>query len=73
MSLYCPPWLPEAEGLVKDMIDIITKSEKRQRAGKADELPVLKSTAGLIIGSLLIGFQTGGQVCHTSQGQLHHF
>jgi len=58
MSLSCPPASPEAKGLVGDIIDIITKSEKRQRARKADEVPVFKSAVGLIIGDLLIGFHT---------------
>ena len=57
MSLSCPPASPEAKGLVESIIDIITKSEKRQRARKADEVPVFKSAVGLIIGDLLIGFQ----------------
>ena len=43
---------------MEDIIDIITKSEKRQRARKADEVPVFKSAVGLIIGDLLIGFHT---------------
>jgi len=58
MSLSCPPASPEAKSLVDDIIDIITKSEKRQRARKADEVPVFKSAVGLIIGDLLIGFHT---------------
>ena len=58
MSLSCPPASPEAKGLVEDIFDIITKSEKRQRARKADEVPVFKSAVGLIIGYLLIGFHT---------------
>jgi hypothetical protein len=58
MSLSCPPASPEAKRLVEDIIDIITKSEKRQRARKADEVPVFKSAVGLIIGDLLIGFHT---------------
>ena len=48
MSLSCPPALPEAKGLVEDIIDIITKSEKRQRPRKADEVPVFESAVGLI-------------------------
>ena len=58
MSLSCPPASPEAKRLVDDIIDIITKSEKRQRARKADEVPVFKSAVGIIIGDLLIGFHT---------------
>ena len=58
MSLSCPPASPEAKGLVEDIIDIITKSEKRQRARNADEVPVFKSAVGLIIGDLLIGVYT---------------
>ena len=58
MSLSCPPASPEAKGLVEDIFDIITKSEKRQRARKADEVPVFKSAVGLIIGDLMIGFHT---------------
>ena len=57
MSLSCPPASPEAKSLVNDIINIIAKSEKRQRARKADEVPVFKSAVGLIIGDLLIGFQ----------------
>ena len=57
MSLSCLTASPEAESLVEDIIDIIAKSEKRQRARKADEVPVFKSAVGLIIGDLLIGFQ----------------
>ena len=57
MSLSCPPASPEAKGLVEDIIDIIIKSERRQRARKAGEVPVFKSAVGLIIGDLLIGFQ----------------
>ena len=41
---------------MEDIIDIITKSEKRKRVRKADEVPVFKSAVGLIIGDLLIGF-----------------
>ena len=55
MSLSCPPASPEAKSLVEDIIDIITKSEKRKRVRKADEVPVFKSAVGLIIGDLLIG------------------
>jgi len=58
MSLSCPPASPEAKSLVDDIINIIAKSEKRQRARKADEVPVFKSAVGLIIGDLLIGFHT---------------
>ena len=58
MSLSCPPASPEAKGLVEDIIDIITKSEKRQRARKANEVTVFNSKLGLIIGDLLIGFHT---------------
>jgi hypothetical protein len=58
MSLSCPPASPETKSLVEDIIDIITKSEKRQRARKADEVPVFNSTVGLIIGDLLLGFHT---------------
>ena len=58
MSLSCPPASPEAKSLVDDIIDIITKSEKRQRARKADEVPVFQSAVGLIIGDLLIGFHS---------------
>ena len=58
MSLSCPPASPEAKVLVEDIIDIIAKSEKRQRARKTDEVPVFKSAVGLIIGDLLIGFHT---------------
>ena len=58
MSLSFPPASSEAKGLVEDIIDIITKSEKRQRARKADEVPIFKSEMGLIIGDLLIGFHT---------------
>ena len=58
MSLFCPPASPEAKRFVQDIINIIAKSEKRQRARKADEVPVFKSTVGLIIGDLLIGFHT---------------
>ena len=36
MSFSCPPASPEAKSLVDEIIDIITKSEKRQRARKAD-------------------------------------
>ena len=54
MSLSCPPASPEAKSLVEDIINIITKSEKRQKARKADELSVFKSAVGLIIGDLLI-------------------
>ena len=56
MSLSCLTASPEAKSLVEDIIDIIAKSEKRQRARKADEVPVFKSAVGLIIGDLLIGF-----------------
>ncbi len=41
-----------------DIIDMIAKSEKKQRAIKADEVPVFKSAVGLIIGDLLIGSHT---------------
>ena len=58
MSLSCPPTSPQAKSLVEDIIDIITKSEKRQRSRGADEVPVFKSAVGLIIGDLLIGFHT---------------
>ena len=58
MNLSCPPASPEAKGLVEDIIDIITKSEKRKRARKADGLLVFKSAVGLIIGDLLIGLHT---------------
>ena len=58
MSLSCPPASPEAKSLLDDIIVIITKSEKRQRARKADEVPVFKSAVGLITGDLLIGFHT---------------
>ena len=58
MSLSCPPASPEAKSLVEDIIDIITKSERRQRARKADEVPVFKSAVGIIIGDLVIGFHT---------------
>ena len=58
MSLSCPPASPEAKSLVDDIINIIAKSEKRQRARKADEVPVFKSAVSLIIGDLLIGFHT---------------
>ena len=58
ISLSCPPASPEAKGLVEDIFDIITKSEKRQRARKADEVPVFKSAVVLVIGDLLIGFHT---------------
>ena len=57
-SLSCSPASPEAKGLVENITDIITKSERRQRARKADEVPVFKSSVGLIIGDLLIGFHT---------------
>ena len=43
---------------MEDIINIITKSEKRQRARKADKLPAFKSAVGLIIGDLLIGLHT---------------
>jgi hypothetical protein len=43
---------------VEDIIAIIAKSEKRQRARKADEVPVFQSAVGLIIGDLLIGLHT---------------
>ena len=55
MSLSCPPASPEAKGLVEDIIDVIAKSEKRQRARRFGEAPVFKSSVGLIIGDLLIG------------------
>ena len=58
MSLSCPPASPEAKSLVEEIINNITKSEKRQRARKADEVPVFKSAVGRIIGDLLIGFHT---------------
>ena len=58
MSRFCPPASPEAKRLVQDIVNIIAKSEKRQRARKADEVPVFKSAVGLIIGDLLIGFHT---------------
>jgi len=58
MSLSCPPASPEAKSLVEDIIEIITKSEKRQRVRKADEVPVFKSAVGIIIGDLVIGFHT---------------
>ena len=58
MSLFCPPSSPEATGLVEDIIDVITKSEKRQRARRSGEVPVCKSEVGLIIGDLLIGSHT---------------
>ena len=58
MNLSCPPASPEAKGLVEDIIDIITKSEKRKRARKADGLLVFNSAVGLIIGDLLIGLHT---------------
>ena len=58
MSLSCPPASPEAKSLVEEIINNITKSEKRQRARKAEEVPVFKSAVGLIIGDLLIGFHT---------------
>ena len=58
MSLSCPSASPEARGLVEDIFDIITKSKKRHRARKADEVPVFKSAVDLIIGELLIGFHT---------------
>ena len=58
MNLSCPTASPEAKGLVEDIIDIITKSEKRKRARKADGLLVFKSAVGLIIGDLLIGLHT---------------
>ena len=46
MSLSCPPASPEAKSLVEDIIDIIAKSEKRQRARKADEVPVFRVCGG---------------------------
>ena len=58
MSLSCPTASPEAKSLLDNIIKIIAKSEKRQRARKADEVPVFKSAVGLIIGDLLIGFHT---------------
>ena len=58
MSFSCPPASPEAKSLVNDIINIIAKSEKRQRARKADEVPVFKSAVGLVIGDLLIGLHT---------------
>ena len=58
MSLSCPPASPEAKSLVNDIINIIAKSERRQRARKADEVPVFKSAVGIIIGDLVIGFHT---------------
>ena len=58
MSLSCPSAPPEAKGLLEDIFDIIAKPQKRQRARKADEVPVFKSAVGLIITDLLIGFHT---------------
>ena len=56
MGLSCPPASSQAESLVDNIINIILKSEKRQRARKSHEVPVFKSAVGLIIGDLLIGF-----------------
>ena len=58
MSLSSPPASPEAKRLVEDIINIITKSEKRQRARKSTKVPVFKFAVGLIIEDLLIGFHT---------------
>jgi len=58
MSLSGPPTSPEAKGLVEDVTYIITNSEKRHKARKADGVPIFKSAMGLTIGDLLIGFHT---------------
>ena len=58
MSLFLHQRRLEAKRLVEDIINIITKSEKRQRARKSTKVPVFKFAVGLIIKDLLIGFHT---------------
>ena len=57
MGLMCPASSPQSKLLVNDLVDILIKTEQRQRARKADDMAASRTGVSLIIGDLLIAME----------------
>ena len=57
MGLMCPASSPQSKLLVNDLVDILIKTEQRQRARKADDMAAFRNGVSLIIGDLLIAME----------------
>ena len=57
MGLMCPASSPQSKLLVNDLVDILIKTEQRQRARKADDMAAFRNGVSLITGDLLIAME----------------
>ena len=57
MGYICPASSPQSKLLVNDPVDILIKTEQRQRARKSDDMAAFRNGVSLIIGDLLIAME----------------
>ena len=57
MGLMCPASSPQSKLLVNDLVDILIKTEQRQRARKSDDMAAFRNGVSLITGDLLIAME----------------
>ena len=57
MGLMCPASSPQSKLLVNDLVDILIKTEQRQRARKPDDMAAFRNGVSLITGDLLIAME----------------
>ena len=54
MGFMCPASSPQSKLLVNDLVDILTKTEQRQRARKVDSMAAFRTSVSLMMSDLLI-------------------
>ena len=57
MGLMCPASSPQSKLLVNDLVDILIKTEQRQRARKPDDMAAFRNGVSLVTGDLLIAME----------------
>ena len=57
MGLMCPASSPRSKLLVNNLVDILIKTQQRQRSHKADDISAFRNGVSLIIGNLLIAME----------------
>ena len=59
IGVMCPASSSQSKLSVNDLVDILIKTEQRQRARKPDDMSAFRNGVSLVTGDLLIAMEAG--------------